>query len=80
MYRLEIENELAKLGSALWENLRSFMRWDTFSKDYKALLDACVVSGAAAGVIYFLFMLGLYAINLRCFSNGLSDITAGLST
>src|SRR4029077_10467422 len=66
-YRRETEVELAKLRSinspqTLWENLRSFMRWDAFPKDYKALLDACVVNGAAAGVIYFLFVLGLYGI------------------
>jgi hypothetical protein len=45
-----------------WDLLRSFMRWETFPKDYKELLDACVVNGAATGVIYFLFVLGLYGI------------------
>ena len=45
-----------------WDLLRSFMRWEAFPKDYKELLDACVVNGAAAGVIYFLFVLGLYGI------------------
>ena len=50
------------MARTLWGNLRSFMRWEAFPKDYKEFLDACVVNGAAAGVIYFLFVLGLYGI------------------
>jgi SPFH domain / Band 7 family len=66
-YRLDTEIELGKLKSTnslqpLWKNIRSFMRWDALPNDYKALLDACVVNGAAAGLIYFLCVLGLYGI------------------
>lgn len=51
-----------KTDDALWENLRSFMRWDVFPKDYKAFLEAFVVNVAAAGIMYFLVVLGLYCI------------------
>ncbi|MBV8275067.1 MAG: TIR domain-containing protein, partial [Verrucomicrobia bacterium] len=66
-YRLDTEIELGKLKSMnslqpLWKNIRAFLHWDAFPKDYKELLDACVVNGAAAGLIYFLLMLCLYGI------------------
>jgi hypothetical protein len=49
-------------AETLFADLRSFMKWDSFPKDYKALLDACLVNIEVAGVAYFLFVLSLYGI------------------